>query len=271
MLALAALVVATLVSGCSSDDPVERAARTSSTTSPSSTVSTTTEPGTAPTRRATAEDAVTALLDAEVRGDHAGSYRLLSKAAREEVGDVSDWTRDRNELPAITRFTTEAGKAAGQVVAIVEHEPALDPFIGLTPARERQTWTAVREDGGWLTGPAPGIEYILPPDAAAVPAVKAWATDVQACNAAGATERQAVGELYGTSANAAKLCRSRGPITVGEVGALTEGPTSADLVAQYSSDVLQWARVVETDGPAGPFSVVVAPLGDTWKVLGVTD
>jgi hypothetical protein len=60
-------------------------------------------------------------------------------------------------------------------------------------------------------------------------------------------------------------------VKVGEVGPLESGPTSAELVAQYTDAALQWARVVPVEGPTAPFKVVVAPIGSDWRVVGISD
>ncbi|MGH9179838.1 MAG: hypothetical protein ACRD0N_14955, partial [Acidimicrobiales bacterium] len=84
--------------------------------------------------------ALTALLEAEKAGDHAASYRLLATGARKNLTTAA-WSRRRNELPAVTGFTVERTEAS-TVVALVDHEPGLDPFVGLRPAQDRQRWTA---------------------------------------------------------------------------------------------------------------------------------
>lgn len=184
---------------------------------------------------------------------------------------MGDWAELRSDVPPIERFTIDTSQSAARVEAIVEHEPGLDPFIGLSAARERQTWIAAKEAGGWLVAGVPEVEYLLPADSDAPPAVRAWATAVQACDEAKAGELQAVEELFGQSEASTELCGSEGAVTVGSVGPVAAGPDSADLVAQYSTDVLQWARVVEVTGPTSPFSVVVAPIGDSWLVLGLAE
>ena len=60
-------------------------------------------------------------------------------------------------------------------------------------------------------------------------------------------------------------------MTVGKVGRLESGPTSAELVAQYTDAALEWARVVPVEAPITPFTVVLAPIGDEWRVVGVSD
>lgn len=270
MLSALALVLA----ACSSSDKPKSEPHVSST-APSSTG--TTLPGQRATPRASAAEALQALLAAEQRGDHETSYRLLSPAGRKQYPDQSDWKKRTTQLPPITSFTID-GKGSSQrrgnvatISAEVRHKPGLDPFIGLSAGSERQTWVLRRQSSGWLVDPDPAVAYDLPPASRAGPAALSWARAVQACDKSAAARLQAVQDLYGSAAGAAALCRSKGAVTVGKVGPLEAGPSSADLIAQYSTDILAWARVVPVAAPSGHFSLVMAPLGDGWKIVGLTD
>ncbi len=233
-------------------------------------------PGPDPTPRSHLADAVRSLLSAEQRGDHAASFGFLSRQSRVEYKDVADWTARRQQLPAVTGFRVEeasegdAGDRAGRVVAIVEHEPGLDPFRGLSAAREKQTFTGSEESGGWLVDGDAVADPILPPDGAAAKAATAWAAAVQACDEPKAASLQAVAVLFGSAQGAAGLCGMAGEVTAGGVGRLAAGFSSADIVAQYSTDSLLWARVARITSPAA-FGVVLAPIGAQWQVLGLVD
>ena len=229
----------------------------------------TTLAGPAPAPRSTAEAALDALLKDEERGDHAASFLLLSPASRQEFKSVADWTRRRNELPQITSFTVDKGLKSDSVVATVEHKPALDPFLGLSPARERQAWHPAKVKGGFLLDAEPDTTPILPPEDAAGPAATAWMQAVQACDQPKALSLQAVPTLYGQLDAATGLCHSAGAVTAGPIGTLAPGPASSDIVAQYGTDALEWARTVAVTAPTGAFHVVMAPIGDRWLVLGV--
>jgi hypothetical protein len=221
--------------------------------------------------RPTAEpaQALTALLTAEERGDHAASFTLLTAESRSTYADVDDWSRRRSQLPAVTGFTITSTEG-DSVVALVEHEPGLDPFVGLRPARTRETWTARPESGAWRFDAEPSVEPILPDRGDAVDAALAWATAVQACDAQRTMSFQAVTRVFGLSEGADRLCG-----TAGALGAtateLPSGPPTADLVSQYTSDALSWAAAVRIEGTPVPFSVVLAPIGDDWRVVSVFD
>ena len=150
--------LALVVAACSSSAKPKSEPHTSST-APSSTG--TTLPGQNATPRATANEAVQVLLAAEQRGDQAVSYRLLSAAGRKRYPHLADWQERRSQLPPITSFTisgksgSEGGDGSAKVVVEVRHKPGLDPFVGLSAGRERETWTAHREGSGWLVDPDP--------------------------------------------------------------------------------------------------------------------
>jgi hypothetical protein len=213
------------------------------------------------------EAAVTAVLNAEQRGDHATSYGLLSAASRAEFASPADWERRRSQLPALTSFRVERADDAG-VVARVEHQPGLDPFVGLSET-ERQTWTGVKTARGWLVDGEPDREYVLPPDTGVAPAATAWLQAVQRCDEAGAGALQAVTELFGDLSTTQGLCGSTAAVVTGAVGPLEAGPGSSDIVAQYTTDALAWSRVVRVTAPV-TLGVILAPIGTDWKVLGVT-
>jgi len=215
--------------------------------------------------------AVSALLTAEQHGDHAASYALLDADGRAAYTDVGKWERRRTQLPAVTGFEVKAGPKDGTVVATVDHKPGLDPFIGLSPAHERQTWTGRQAGAGWLVDPDPRSDPVLPADDTAPPVAKAWAEAVQACDKTKAKTLEAVDTVFGTSSEAAKLCGATGPVTVSaNTERLASGPASQDIVAQYTTDALVWARVVRVTAPR-PFLVVVAPIDTAWRVIGISD
>ena len=214
--------------------------------------------------------AVHALLAAEERSDHVGSFALLDADGRKAYPDVAKWERRRSQLPAVTGFTVQAGPRPATALAVVDHKPGLDPFIGLSPAQDRQVWTGRRTGGGWLLDPDPQTDPVLPADDAAPPVAKSWASAVQACDKARAKTFEGVDTLFGTSTEAAKLCGSTGEVTVGATERLASGPSSQDIVAQYSTDALAWTRVVRVTFPHS-FQIVLAPIGNQWRVIGIAD
>jgi hypothetical protein len=225
----------------------------------------------APSPRDSLKAAVAELLAAEQRGDHASSFRLLDDEGRRTYPDVFRWRDRRNELPAVTGFRISgSGKAPDSLDVVVDHAPGLDPFVGLRPAHERETWTGRREHGGWLVAGDPtSSDPVLPPETGVVPAVMGWVQAAQACDTSTARARQGVEPLLGTGNAATQLCSQKITFTPGAVAKVRPGPATQQLAAQYNADALLWARSVTLTGAARPIDVIVAPIGDAWRVIGV--
>ena len=51
---------------------------------------------------------------------------------------------------------------------------------------------------------------------------------------------------------------------------LDRAPDTQALVEAYGPDVGSWARLVPVRGPQSHFLAAVAPLGEHWRVIGVT-
>ncbi|GAC1313670.1 MAG: hypothetical protein NVSMB12_05680 [Acidimicrobiales bacterium] len=213
-------------------------------------------------------DAVTALLTAEQANDHVASFGLIDQAGRAAYATAPDWARRRAELPPITAFKIESTKG-DDVTALVNHHPGIDPFIGLQFAAEHQVWHAVKAGGGWLVDPDPKTTPVVPPDGGARTAALTWATALQACDTAGAAKVQAVTNLLGVSAGPGALCHAAGTVTAAAPAAADQGPQTADLVAQFTVDVLGYVRKVHIGGIPAPFDAYLVPVGDAWQVVAV--
>ncbi len=216
-----------------------------------------------------AQAAVESLLRAEQAGDRVKSFRLLAPASRATYPSEVEWTRRRNELPAVTGFSVDKEVEDGTVAALVEHRPGLDPFVGLSAARERQVWKVVKSDAGWLVEAEPTVEVLLPDEAGASSAALQWARAVQACDRPAARAAQATDLVVGAATGPDQLCRTSGAVAAARAARTPGGPGTQPLVAEYGADVLEWSRTVAITGGPRPFSLVLAPLGDTWKVVGV--
>lgn len=219
-------------------------------------------------------DAVRQLLVAHQHRDWAASFSLLSPSSRAMYPTLSDWTASRQQLPAVTSFRLdsrsegEGGDNRQKVEVEVGHVPGLDPFAGLTPARETQTFTGRRTSSGWAIDGDPTTDVLLPPDSEAVAVAAAWVADVQACDREGAKGLEAVSPLYGSAGAAAGLCGKQGRVHSADVRPLGQDDATASIVAQYSDAALQWGRTVRITSPAA-FDVILAPVG-TWKVIGIS-
>jgi hypothetical protein len=151
----------------------------------------------------------------------------------------------------------------------LSHPAAIDPFTGLVPARTVEVWRASRQDGRWRVAADPvSVRAELPRDASAPEAVTAWVRRLLGCDRQGAAGLQAGTELYGPADLAERPCRERGRWTVAAPQSFDAAVEPEAYVAAFGPEVGAWARLVPVQGPRTRFSVVVGPLGDSWRVLG---
>ena len=91
----------------------------------------------------------------------------------------------------------------------------------------------------------------------------------QACDASGVKANQGVTQLLGAGNAADQLCSANVTFTAGKPGPVQPGAATQQLVAQYNADAVGWARSVTLNGGARPISLLLAPIGDSWRVIGV--
>jgi hypothetical protein len=162
-----------------------------------------------------------------------------------------------------------AGPGAADVTVELTRTPALDPFTGLVPGRTVEVWHARRQGAGWLVQAGPvQVQALYPSDRGAPAAVRAWVVRLLACDPHGAAALQAQADLFGPADLAAAPCRQRGRWSVGAAAGFDAAADPQPYVAAFGPDVNAWARLVPVQGPRTGFAVVVAPLGDAWRVLG---
>jgi hypothetical protein len=263
--ALVGVLVLTVAAGCSSGDggnagpsPLE-----TFTPSPASTVVLTPAAPVGPAA-ATAQAAVEAHLRAEIAGDVERSFTTLAAADRARLVDAAGWRAARTGRPRITGYTLRPPDSAGKVVTAVDLEPAVDPVLGVVPARATITWRTIAEDGGWrvsLEGSTLVPQY---PDAAgAPPAALRWVEQRQACAA-----DPGAGALLLQPDLATQLCQQPGAFRISSTGDLSALADPSGILDAYGPDASTWARVVRVTGPA-TLDVVTAPLGSAWVVIGL--
>jgi hypothetical protein len=227
----------------------------------------------APVRAGSARAAVRRFLQAGADGDHAAAYGLLDRAGVKRYPTLARFTRaqaDRAEVTAV-RVGRErrAGPGRAEVTVTLAHPAAIDPFIGLVPARTVEVWRASRQNGRWRVAADPvSVRASLPGDDHAPEAVTAWVERRLGCDRAGAAGLEAVAELYGPADLAELPCRTRGRWTVAAPQSFDAAVEPEAYVAAFGPEVGAWARLVPVQGPGARFSVVVGPVGDAWRVLG---
>jgi hypothetical protein len=139
----------------------------------------------------------------------------------------------------------------------------------LSAAQDRETWVGRQEHGGWVLDADPKTTLILPSDRTAPAAAVAWAQAAEACDRARAASLQALNPLLGRATAPVELCGHHVPFSAGPPQSVSGTLAAQDLIAQYSSDSLEWARAVTVTGADRPFEAVLAPIGDEWQVVGV--
>jgi hypothetical protein len=217
-------------------------------------------------------EAVRRYLAGEVGGDLEQSYGALSTSSRESVGSVADWVENDFQRPTIVAYeidTDVPAAPAGAGTVVVESdvtlEPRLDEVSGFVPQRADAQWKVVAEDGGWrLDLVDSSLAPVLPDEQGASVAAARWATARQQCRIDGEYE----GSLLGSPVLGDQLCGIGGELVAGPPAPLDEA-ISTQVVAAFGPGALSWARSVAVSG-ASELSVVTAPFGDHWVVVGVT-
>lgn len=223
----------------------------------------------APTPAPSPSDAIEGFLTAEASGQHEQSFALLTEAGRDTYGSPATWQAAHASFFPVAAFEMQGVNHAGSrtsVVTDVRYESTINEVIGLVPARAEVTWLVVEEGGGWLVDfDGADVAPRFPPDRDAVDAARRWATTRQDCRVA---EEYSAG-LVGLATIADRLCDADGPLHFGPVASLDSGDTSA-LVSAFGAPAATWARAVDITGPV-EMTVVLAPVDDTWLVVGVVD
>ncbi len=224
-----------------------------------------------------AEAALASYLTLLAREDLTSAYALLDGPSLQRYASTAAWARAQADRAPISAFELGGSRpafVAGGEVAEIEvwatHRPSLDAVRGLVPARSRSLWQVRMEQGRWRVGAEPlVVSPTLPPDAAADDVVRAWLQRLQACDRPGAAVLQASTYLYGPASLVGEPCARPAGWEVGDTGGLDQAGDQRDFVAAFGPAVATWARAVPIRTPAHRFLVVVAPLGDTWRVMGV--
>jgi hypothetical protein len=227
----------------------------------------------APVHAGTARAAVRRFLQAGAGGDLAVAYGLLDRAGLKRYPSLARFTRAQADRPEVTAVRVGRERPAGdgrtEVTVALSHPAAIDAFTGLVPARTVEVWAASRQDGRWRVAADPvSVRAELPGDDRAPGAVTAWVERLLGCDRQGAAGLQAGTELYGPADLAERPCRERGRWTVAAPQSFDAAVEPEAYVAAFGPEVGVWARLVPVQGPRTRFSVVVGPLGDTWRVLG---
>lgn len=222
------------------------------------------------------EAAVRGFLSAEERGALTESFSFLSADDRSKLRSPEGWEAvHADRMPPVRGF--EIGEATvdgsrAEVASRVRFQPSLNEVTGLIPARARVTWSVVDGEGGW--GIALNDSRTEPryPDESQVPdAARTWLEELGAsCEVP--TNRSLVESEQVLEPVCEVLAESDGEAQAVEFGDVTTlaDRVSRPFVARYGEDATSWARVIRLTQPA-EIELVLAPIGNRWKVIGVTD
>jgi hypothetical protein len=217
-------------------------------------------------------EAIRQYLSAEIAGDGARSFGLLSASSRTSAGSTADWVETAFQRPSIVSYELDrsdnsetTGRDAVTVTGTVVLQPRLDEVSGFVPERADVDWRVVAEDGGWRVDIVDStLNPILPDDAGATAAAATWAAARQDCRSDG----EYAGSLLGSPVLGDQLCGVHGVLVAGSPAPLGD-TLSTEVVAAFGPDATTWARTVPLSG-AAQLTVVTAPFGDHWVVVGVT-
>jgi len=228
------------------------------------------------TEPADARSAVTAFLQPLADGSPEQAYPLLDEASRKRFPTMASWIR--SQADRATPVTFEVGDArpnrerpgAFEVDSSATHNPSLDATRGLVPGRSSSMWLVRRESETWRVSAEPlSFRPVLPAEAVATDVVQAWVSLLAACEQSTAAQLQVKAGLYGPANFVQAPCQQRGTWSAGQPVGLDSTPDPRAFLAAFGPEVGTWARLVPVQGPGSKFLAAVAPMGDTWQVMGV--
>ena len=219
--------------------------------------------------------AVLAFLQPLADGRAELAYPLLDEASRRRFPTPASWARAQVERTQLTSFEVgpsqpSRDRSAVEVDVSATHRPSLDSIRGLVPARSSSVWLARREGDAWRVSAEPmSYRPILPAEEGAKIVVQSWVSLLAACDAPAAAQLQVSPSLYGPSSLVTAPCEKRGAWTAGESVGLDRATDPRTFLAAFGPEVGAWARLVPVRGPESKFLAAVAPMGDSWQVMGV--
>ena len=226
----------------------------------------------------TARAALLRFLEAELADRSDESFALLSPPTQRRYSSVAAWRQSRSDrtIPASFVVIGERTLGDGRVELTVraERTPSITPFRGLVPARSVERWITERADGlGWRlrSATATAAEPELPSDADARAVAQQWVDRASACDDAGAAPRQLAKDLLGANDLSGLACEAGGTwSTTAAAAPVGELSDVTAFVAAFGPSVGRWGRAVPVSNGTERMTVVLGPLGEDWRVMGLT-
>ena len=229
---------------------------------------------------ATPRAALDSFLTAEIADRSEISFALLDPGTQRDIRSVGAWRSTRSDRVIPERFSITSDKrlpdGTGEVTVRSTRPPSITLFRGLVAAESVDVWSLVRgEDGtGWRVrnGREQASEPQLPPDAGASAAAQRWIDGAARCDV-GVTALQLQPTLLGAPEAAERACKAKGTWrTVGAPRRAAEVPDLTAFVAAYGPRVGRWGRgvLVERSDSSDRFTVLLGPVGQEWRVMGLS-
>ena len=228
---------------------------------------------------ASARAALTQFLEAERADRSDESFALLSADVQRSYGSIAAWRQSRSDraIPATFAITGERrlSDARTEVIVAAGRAPSITPFRGFVPAQSTERWILTRSaETGWrlLRPTAAASEPQLPPDAAARAAADRWVALAAACeDGPPLFELQLAPDLLGATDLSGLACEAGGTWSTAEAALpVAELPDVTAFVAAFGPSVGRWGRAVAVTNGDQRMTVVLGPIGEAWRVLGLT-
>lgn len=233
-----------------------------------------------PTEEApSARIALTRFLEAEAEDRSDVSFALLGADVQRGFGSSAAWRQSRSDrvIPSSFVVTGERSLSDGRVEITIraERTPSITPFRGLVPARSTERWILERNpEGGWrlALGTAASAEPRLPADDAARVVAEQWVALAAACDVSPARrDLQLAPDLLGGIDLSGLACETGGSwSTTAPAVPVAELPDVTTFVAAFGPSVGRWGRGVAVSNGSQRMTVVLGPLGEAWRVMGLT-
>jgi hypothetical protein len=113
------------------------------------------------------------------------------------------------------------------------------------------------------------VDPVLPSDGDASFLVNIWVQSMARCDRDAAATFQIDSHLYGPLLYPQALCKQKGRWSIGDAMPFDQASDQQTYVDAFGNDVGSYTRMVPVSRGRTKFLAAVAPLGDTWRVVGV--
>ena len=239
------------------------------------------QPSTPATEPGSARAALSSFLAAEIddrtgtaEARSADSFALLDAATQERHGSIAAWRQTRAERIVPERFTVLSERRADagvELTVAASRTPSITPFRGLVAGETTESWMVGRTEGGrWRVqdGRPRSTVPKLPADDGAAASAKRWIDGAARCDKS-VLDLQVERTLLGAPDLSQLACTTKGTWSTGAVRPLADLGDITPFVAAYGSAVSRWGRGVDVESGDQRFTVILGPVGNEWRVMGL--